>query len=131
VYVTRDVVLPGIAPDAELVQRLGREYALVPHGLVFALTLADGRAPEPPPQPVWRLRGLFGPDARFDPDDVAALKVRAAYLTMLVSRGLYLAAHGDGEGARSAYAEALSLDPDFAPARQAASRSPMVESPRP
>ncbi len=129
VYATRDVVLPGVTPDPELGQRLGRAYELVPHGLVFEL--ASSRAFEPPARPAFRLRGLFGAEARFDPDDVAALKVRPAYLTMIVSRGLYLAAHGDAAGARAAYAEALSLDPGFEPARQAAARSAMVESRRP
>jgi hypothetical protein len=121
VYVTREVALPAFAPDRELPPLLAERYALVPQGLVFELTPDRGfRAPSARPL---RLRGLFDGSIPVAPEDVVSVKVRPAYLTMIASRGFYLAAHGrHGEAAR-AFGEALALDPGFAPAREGLARA--------
>jgi hypothetical protein len=116
-YVTRDVALPPFSPDAELPPLLAARWDLVPRGLAFELK-AD-RSFVDPGRPAFRMRGLFDRNRPVDPEDVIDLKVRPVYLTMITSRGLYLAGHGRSAEARLAFEEALTLDPGFSPARQA------------
>ncbi|MEZ5314242.1 MAG: hypothetical protein R2862_11655 [Thermoanaerobaculia bacterium] len=121
VYASRDVVLPPFAPDPELSQLLAARYSLVPHGLVFELTNdADSTEPEPIEPPP----ALFDRAHPLDPESVAAQKVRPAYLTMMTSRGFYLAGQARTAEARAAFAEVLQLEPTFDPARQALARLP-------
>lgn len=121
VYASRDVVLPPFAPDPELSQLLAARYSLVPHGLVFELTDDAGSTEtgriEPPP-------ALFDRARPLDPGSVAAQKVRPAYLTMMTSRGFWLAGQARTAEARAAFAEVLQLEPSFDPARQALARLP-------
>ena len=68
------------------------------------------------------MRGLFDGTIPIEVDDVVSLKVRPVYLTMVTSRGLYLAGHGRLDQAREAFRETLALDPGFEPARQGLAR---------
>jgi hypothetical protein len=121
VYATREVALPAFARDPELPPLLAARYALVPQGLVFELT-PDRSFSAPPERPL-RLRGLFDGSIPFGPEDVVSLKVRPAYLTMIASRGFYLAAHERHADAARAFREALALDPGFGPAREGLARA--------
>jgi 4-amino-4-deoxy-L-arabinose transferase-like glycosyltransferase len=128
-YATRDIALASFSPDPELSKALGAAYAQVPAGLVFELT-AD-RSFRPPQKPELRLRGLFDGTIPFEPDGVVGLKVRPAYLTMIVARGFYLASHGRHPEAIAAYEEALVLEPAFRPAHDGIARSEAaVRAPR-
>ena len=120
VYVTRDVALPAFAVDKELPPLLAQRYALVPQGIVFELS--SDRTFREPHRAALRMRGLFDGTVPIEGDDVVSLKVRPVYLTMVTSRGLYMAAHGRLEQAREAFREALALDPGFEPARQGLAR---------
>ena len=122
VYVTRDIALPPFAADPTLPPKLAALYDLVPRGLAFELR-AD-RAYVEPGKPAFAMRGLFDRARPLDPKSVAALKVRPVYLTMIASRGFYLAAHGRTDEARAAFLETLALEPSFEPARQALARLP-------
>ncbi len=121
VYVTRDVALPAFAVDKELPPLLAQRYALVPQGIVFELS--SDRTFREPHRAALRMRGLFDGTIPIEGDDVVSLKVRPVYLTMVTSRGLYLAGHGRLEQAREAFREALALDAGFEPARQGLARA--------
>jgi hypothetical protein len=121
VYVTRDVALPAFAVDKELPPLLARRYALVPQGIVFELS--SDRTFREPHRGALRMRGLFDGTVPIEGDDVVSLKVRPVYLTMVTSRGLYLAGHGRLEQAREAFREVLALDAGFEPARQGLARA--------
>jgi tetratricopeptide (TPR) repeat protein len=116
-HATSDVVLPQ-SPDPSLAERLARAFPLTPRGLLFSL-----RAPrDADPPPDLRPRGLFDGTLARDPDDVATLKVRPVYVSMMANRGRYLLAQGDRAGAEAAYRQALAWDPAFPPARAALGR---------
>jgi hypothetical protein len=122
VYVSRDIALAAFASDEPLPPMLGERYGLVPKGLLFELRNDRGFVEPGAPPPVAArpsIRALFDPSRPIDPANVAAGKVRSIYLTMIVSRGLYLAGHGRAGEARDALRGALALDPNFEPARQA------------
>jgi len=121
VYATRDGVLPGFGTDADVPRTLTQGRVLVPRGLLFEL--AHGRPAQLPAAVPLRMRGLFDGSIRFEPDDVVAVKVKPVYVAMIASRGAYLEAAGDHAGAAAAFAEAVRLDPTFAPARAALERS--------
>jgi tetratricopeptide (TPR) repeat protein len=110
-FATSDVVLPQ-SPDPALAERIARAFPLTPRGLVFALASVD-----PGPPPALAPRGLFDGTLALEPDDVAALKVRPVYVSMMANRGQILRARGDRAAAEAAYRQALSWDPTFAPAR--------------
>lgn len=113
-FATSDVVLPQ-SPDPPLAERFARTFPLTPRGLVFSL-----RSPfdaDPPPE--LRPRGLFDGTLELEPDDVASLKVRPVYVSMMANRGQFLLAQGDRKGAEAAFRQALEWDPAFAPARAA------------
>ena len=110
-FATSDVVLPQ-SPDPALADRIARAFPLTPRGLVFALASVD-----PGPPPTLAPRGLFDGTLALEPDDVAVVKVRPVYVSMMANRGQVLRAHGDRAGAEQAYRQALSWDPAFAPAR--------------
>ena len=84
-----------------------------------AFELKADRSFVDPGRPAFRMRGLFDRDRPVDPKGVIEGKVRPVYLTMITSRGFYLAGHGRTAEARLAFEEALTLDPGFSPARQA------------
>jgi hypothetical protein len=127
VYATRDGVLPGFGTDVEVPRTLTAGRALVPRGLLFELARErPARLLEPVPL---RMRGLFDGSIRFEPDDVVMLKIRPVYLAMIASRGAYLEAAGDHRGAAAAFEEAVSLDPAFAPARDALERNRRAQEP--
>lgn len=129
VYATRDAVLPGFGSDAEVPRTLTAGRALVPNGLLFELARErPARAPQAVPL---RTRGLFDGTIRFEPDDVVTVKVRPVYLAMIASRGAYLEAAGDHHGAAAAFEEAVTLDPTFAPARDALERNRRAGQPPP
>jgi tetratricopeptide (TPR) repeat protein len=114
-YATSDVVLRQ-SPDPALAERLAGAFALTPRGLVFGLGVSSEPAPDLNP------RGLFDGTLAIGPDDVASLKVRPVYLSMMVNRGQFLLAQGDRAGAEAAYRQALAWDPAYAPARQGLER---------
>lgn len=120
VYATRNVVLAPLASDPVLPPLLDARYALVPRGLVFELRAE--RSFVDPGRPTLTTGALFDPVRPLDPQGVAAQKVRPAYLTMVTSRGIYLAGHGRPGGAREAFREALALDPSYRPALQGLER---------
>jgi hypothetical protein len=113
VYVTGELGLPGASPDPGMSRLLVQGRALVPRGLVFELAAQPGPA-GPLPK---RVKEVF--ELPVPPDDVVALKVRPACLAMVTARGTYLAKAGDLVGARESLDLALSLDPGYAPAREA------------
>ena len=123
-YATRDAVLPGFGSDLDVPRTLTHGRVLVPRGLLFEL--ARGRPDALPAAIQLRMRGLFDGSIRFEPDDVVALKVKPVYLGMIASRGAYLESAGDHRGAATAFAETVSLDPTFAPARDALERNRRV-----
>jgi hypothetical protein len=121
VYATRDAALPGFGADPDVPRTVTAGRVLVPQGLVFEL--ARERPARLPPAVPLETRGLFDGSIRFEPDDVVAVKVRPVYLAMIASRGAYLEAAGDHRGAAAAFEQAVSLDPTFAPARDALERN--------
>jgi hypothetical protein len=121
VHATRDAVLPGFGSDPEVPRTLTGGRVLVPRGVLFEL--ARQRPTRLPERMALRTRGVFDGSLRFEPDDVVTLKVRPVYLAMIASRGAYLEALGDHAGAAEAFAEAVRLDPTFAPARDAFERN--------
>jgi hypothetical protein len=127
VYATRDAALPGFGADPDVPQALTAGRALVPQGLVFEL--ARERPARLPPAMPLETRGLFDGTLRFEPDDVAMVKVRPVYLAMIASRGAYLEGAGDHRGAAAAFEQAVSLDPTFAPARDALERNRRAQEP--
>ena len=105
---TYEVVVPRASPDPVLARLLFETWTLRPRGIVFELSPERGFTPLPPLD--LETRGLGkGP---VEVDDVVSAKVRPAYVVLLVSRGRYLEAAGDPEGARQAFEAALALDPD-------------------
>ncbi len=111
-HATSDVVLLP-SPDPGLAERLARTFPLTPRGLLFSLKAPhDSDAP-----PELRPRGLFDGTLALEPDDVASVKVRPMYVSMLANRGALLLTRGDAAGAAAAYRQALAWDPAYAPAR--------------
>jgi hypothetical protein len=110
VYVTLDL----LAQDADVAAILARLTA-VPQGLVFQLTDEAGFVPVA--EPSFGLRGLFDGSIAFEPDDVVRQKVAPAYVSMIINRGRYLAAHGRADRAEAAFREVLSIDPENEVAR--------------
>jgi tetratricopeptide (TPR) repeat protein len=107
----------SIAVRTQSLRSISSAYQLAPQGLVFQISQDKSL--------VYRAeidfvtRGLRDNTVRFEPDDVVALKVLPAYVSMLYNRGRYLAAHGVFEEAARAYKQALAFDPNSAPMRQA------------
>jgi hypothetical protein len=118
VYVTQDI---ATGQDEELARRLAAFYQLVPQGLVFQL-FRDNAYHEPA-EPQLLMRGLADGSLKFEPDDVVRIKVLPVYLSMLVNRGRYLAAHGKHQRAVELYKQALALRQDYPPAQQALAES--------
>jgi hypothetical protein len=111
VYVTQDL----LTQDRETSALVSR-YTLVPQWLVFQV-FADPGFREPA-DPALEMRGLFDGTIAFAPDDVVRLKVAPVYVSMLVTRGRYLSAHGHRERALALLNRALALDPQHAAARE-------------
>ena len=112
-FATSDVVLAPRHRTRRSRERFARTFPLTPRGLVFSLRAPHDR--DPPPE--LRPRGLFDGTLALEPTDVASLKVRPVYVSMMANRGQFLLAQGDRGGAEAAYRQALAWDPAFAPAR--------------
>jgi hypothetical protein len=118
VYVTQDI---ATGQDEELARRLAAAYQLVPQGLVFQL-FRDS-AYHDPAEPQLSMRGLVDGSLKFEPDDVVRIKILPVYLSMLVNRGRYLAAHDRHQRATQLYRQALAIKEDYLPAQQALTES--------
>ncbi len=116
VYATQELLANIPHRDAELTKALISTYQLVPQGLIFQLTRERGF--HQPAEPEIITRGLFDGRLRFEADDVVSLKVQPVYVSMLVSRGAYLATHGQHAAAIELFKQALTLKPDYAPAQR-------------
>ncbi len=116
VYVTQELIVG----KSGLAQAIGSGWQAVPQGLVFRL-YPDKAFHEPPPFEL-DLRSLTDGTRRTESDDVVELKVRPAYVGMLVNRGLYFAVHGRLDEARAAAEAALAIDPASADARRLATQ---------
>ncbi len=106
---TLEVVIPGSGPNPALAAALGREYGLLPQGLLMEMSPAAG--PVPPVRAV-RLHasGLFDGSLDLAPRGVEALKLRPLYVAMAANHGRYLEANGRLEAAAEAYRQALAWD---------------------
>jgi tetratricopeptide (TPR) repeat protein len=120
VYVTKDVAV-GAGRDDELTRWLGKNYQLVPQGLVFQAV--PGNQFHEPQSPQLSMRGINDGTLKFEDDDVVRLKVLPVYRDMLANRGRYLAAFGRHDRAVEMFERALEIEPDFAPAKQALAES--------
>jgi tetratricopeptide (TPR) repeat protein len=121
VYVTSDIMFNTEGQDAELAQWLGRNYQLVPHGLVFKLAPRQGYYDLP--EAKLQTRGLVDGTLKFEETDVVKLKVLPVYKVMFLNRGRYLALFGQHTRAIDAFKQALALDPNLDAARQGLNES--------
>jgi tetratricopeptide (TPR) repeat protein len=121
VYVTLDFLAPA-DQDRQLTTSIGRQYGMVPEGLLFKLT-ADRKTFQNPRRIRIETRGLNDGTLRFDNDDVVWTKVFPVYVTMLINRGRYFASFGRHAEAIDAFKEALALDPNLDVARRALEES--------
>ncbi len=121
VYITQDLALNRDSQYIDFTRWLSTTYQFVPQGLVFRL--ATTREFSDAPEVELETRGLADKTVRFEADDTVRLKVLPVYTGMLVNRGRYLATFNRHEQAMPLYERALSLDPDFAPARQSLNES--------
>jgi tetratricopeptide (TPR) repeat protein len=120
VYVTKEIAV-GAGKDEDLTRWLGKNYQLVPQGLLFQAV--SGNQFHEPASPQFSMRGINDGTLKFEPDDVVRLKVLPVYRDMLTNRGRYLAAFGQHARAIEMFEQALRLDPDFALAKQALGES--------
>lgn len=120
VYITRDLLLPNTVNGA-VTQWLSKNYQFVPQGLLFNLT-RDSSFHDSPDLRL-ETRGLSDGTVWFANDDVVKLKILPVYTGMLVDRGRYLAAFDQPRRAIIVFQEALTLDPNLAPARQGLAQS--------
>jgi hypothetical protein len=120
VYMTRDLLVADTTNGA-VTQWLSQNYQLVPHGLVF--NLATGSGSRDSPDVRLETRGLADGTVHFEQDDVVNLKIRPAYISMLINRGRYLAILNQHQRAIAVFKEALALDPNAALARQGLAES--------
>lgn len=121
VYITQDLALNRDGQYLEFTRWLATTYQFVPQGLVFRL--ATTRELPDSPEVELETRGLADGTVKVEPDDTVKLKVLPVYTGMLVNRGRYLSTFNRHEQAIALYERALSLDPDFAPARQSLNES--------
>jgi Protein O-mannosyl-transferase TMEM260-like len=113
VYITNDVMIAD-SLNSYLTRWIPQTYQLVPQGLVF--NLITDQSFQESPDPHLRMRGWRDGTVRFEKDDVANVKILAAYTRMLTNRGKYLALFNQHERAILAFKEALALDPNLADA---------------
>ncbi|HXG63840.1 MAG TPA: tetratricopeptide repeat protein, partial [Blastocatellia bacterium] len=116
VYITQDIAADVSGQNSELTKRLTEKYPFVPQGLVFQVM--QNRGFHEPANPQLITRGLTDGTLKFADRDVVRLKVFPVYVSMLINRGRYLAAHKHHEQAVEAYNQALALDPDNRTAKQ-------------
>lgn len=116
VYITQEIGIGADGQNGELTKSFNASYQLIPQGLVFELVrpgsghLAGGDELE--------LKGLRDSSLKFDENDVVRQKVIPAYANMITNRGIYLAAQGRHSEAIAAFERALSIEPDYRPARR-------------
>jgi hypothetical protein len=123
VYVTQELVVARTG----LAKAISSAWQPVPQGLVFRL-YGDYGFHDPLPLAL-DTRSLTAGSRRTESDDVVELKVRPAYTGMLVNRGLYLALHGNPDGAREAARAALALSPGDSGARRLAAQLAAAQIP--
>ena len=121
VYITQDF-LTSADRDGALKAWFGKNFALIPEGLVFNLG-TDSNLFHEPGELAWQTRGLNDGTLKFEADDVVMNKVLPAYTTMLINRGRYLALFGQHERAIVAFKQALALNPNLDLARRGLNES--------
>src|SRR6476469_812634 len=84
VYITNEL-LSADPTNGYLTRWIPQTYRLVPQGLVF--NLATDQSFHESPDPHLRMRGWRDGTVRFEKDDVANVKILAAYTRMLTNRG--------------------------------------------
>lgn len=130
VYVTSDIGVNRSGQDAELTLAINSNYKLVPKGLVFGVVNKNGT--NDLGEVSLFMRGITDRTLVLDDNDVAKIKVIPAYLSMAMNSGLYFAAIGDHQRAITHFKQALSIEPEFGPAKQglAASEKTLANSTR-
>src|SRR6476659_2254057 len=120
VYITNKLLVPNQL-NSYLIEWIPQTYQLVPQGLVF--NLATDQSFHESPDPHLRMRGWRDGTVRFEKDDVANVKILAAYTRMLTNRGKYLALFNQHERAILAFKAAVALDPNLGAAQQGLAES--------
>jgi tetratricopeptide (TPR) repeat protein len=116
VYVTLELATGG-GQEPALKRVLAEGYELIPEGLVFRI--GKRSAPANVKTPELQLRGLNDGTIKFRDDDIAKRTIIPVYANMLTNNGIYLSSKGRHQKAIELFNQALSIVPNFEPAKKA------------
>jgi len=110
VYMTMDTALAWDDRDKKLIDRLKREYDIVPRGIV--MEVARGHIfPDVRGVPI-ATRGLFDGTIQYDDDDPVPNEIVPTYRAAFLTRARYLAFTRHTKEAVADYQQAMALDPE-------------------